>query len=77
MPLDCIFLTYNCQTWETYLGSNKETIYNKTGFFTILPIITQADCSGLVILLSNQTDEKNILIAKIIQRLLVHKLDVN
>ena len=60
---------------ETYISKNKEIKLNINDYFTIVPIITSIDCSGLVILINN-TNENIINYAKIIQKLLVQKLDV-
>ena len=60
---------------ETYISKNKDVKIGINAYFTIIPIITSIDCSGLVIILS-ETNEENIKYAKIVQKLLVQKLDV-
>ena len=61
---------------ETYISKNTETMFDVNKFFTILPIITSIDCSGLIFIISNNTNNENIKYAKIIQKLLVQKLDI-
>ena len=60
---------------ETYISKNKDIKIGINAYFTILPIITSIDCSGLVIILS-ESNENNIKYAKIVQKLLVQKLDI-
>ncbi len=60
---------------ENYISKNKDIKMNINAYFTILPIITSIDCSGLVIILS-EGNEDNIKYAKIVQKLLVQKLDI-
>lgn len=61
---------------ETYISSNKEYMFDVEGYFYILPIITSIDSSGLIIIVSNDQNEENIKYAKIVQKLIVYKLDV-
>ncbi len=60
---------------ENYISTNKDVKLGINAYFTILPIITSIDCSGLVIILS-ETNENNLKYAKIVQKLLIQKLDV-
>ena len=62
---------------ESYISSSQEILFNISGIIIAVPIITQSDCSGLVILLVKNNVEENLKIAKIIQKLLVQKLDIN
>ncbi len=62
---------------ETYKKDSKEINFNKNCYFTILPIITSTDCNGLVFILSDTLQNENLNYAKIVQKLLVQKLDVN
>ncbi len=60
---------------ENYISTNKDIKLGINAYFTILPIITSIDCSGLVIILS-ETNENNLKYAKIVQKLLIQKLDI-
>jgi len=61
---------------ETKISETKELIFNQNSYYSIVPIITSNDCSGLIIILSQ--DKSNIYLnyAKIVQKLMVQKLDV-
>ena len=61
---------------ETYLSKTKEIFYNNNFYLFIVPIITLIDCSGLIIILSKEKDDVNLKYAKIVQKLIVQKLDV-
>ncbi len=60
---------------ETYISKNKDIKISINAYFTIIPIITSIDCSGLVIILS-ESNEDNTKYAKIVQKLLINKLDI-
>ncbi len=60
---------------DSYTSSSKDVKLGINAYFTIVPIITSIDCSGLVIILSNN-NEDNTKYAKIIQKLLIQKLDI-
>ncbi len=62
---------------ESYISEKIENNLNKSGYFTILPIITQSDCNGLIILITNEKNTEYLTIAKIVQRILIQKLDIN
>ena len=62
---------------ETYISEKQEQYFNNNAYFTILPIITSTDCSGLIIILSKEKTDINLKYAKIVQKLLVDKLDVS
>jgi len=61
---------------ETYISEKEEISFNTKSFFTIVPIITSTDCSGLVIIVSKNKNDVNLKYAKIACKLIVHKLDV-
>jgi len=61
---------------ETKISEKKEVIFNTNSYFTIIPIITSIDCSGLIIILSNERSDVYLKYAKIVQKLIVQKLDV-
>ena len=62
---------------ESYISKSKETMYDIESYFTILPIITSVDCSGLIFILSKDLNDSSIKYAKIAQKLIVQKLDVS
>lgn len=62
---------------ETYISNKKESMYDLNKYFTILPIITRSDSSGLVIVASNEKNDECIKYAKIIQNIIVNKLDIS
>ncbi len=62
---------------ESYISSSLEVIYNKSVYLVAVPIITQSDCSGLVIVMTNKKNDENLKYAKIVQKLLIQKLDIN
>lgn len=61
---------------EVKISENKETVFNILGYFTIVPIITSTDCSGLIIIVGKEKSDVNLKYAKIAQKLIVQKLDV-
>ncbi len=61
---------------ESYISNSLEDNFGVQAYFTVLPIITSNDCSGLVIIINSKKDEENIKYAKIIQKLIVQKIDV-
>lgn len=61
---------------ESYISNKVEQLFNISTWVTIVPIITSVDCSGLIIILSNDKFDVNLKYAKIIQKLLIQKLDV-
>lgn len=60
-----------------YESKNKEIKFNIEKYFTIIPIITSTDCSGLVIVVTNNKNSENMIYAKIIQKLIVDQLDIS
>jgi len=61
---------------EVYISTNKEIFFNYNKYINIVPIITSIDCSGLIIILSNDNSDVNLKYAKIVQKLIIQKLDV-
>lgn len=61
---------------EMYISENKEIFHNSNLYLTIVPIITSIDCSGLIIILSKEKSDVNLKYAKIVQKLIVQKLDI-
>lgn len=61
---------------ETYKSIKKEIFNNNCVYLTIVPIITSIDCSGLIFILSKDNSDINLKYAKIVQKLIVQKLDV-
>lgn len=61
---------------ETYISKDKDNYLNLNKYFIILPIIVNTDCSGLVIIVHDTYEEKNIIYAKIVQKLIQDSLDV-
>lgn len=61
---------------ETYVSKTNETMFDVNGYFTILPIITSIDCSGLIFIVSKTQNNESLKYAKIIQKLLIQKLDI-
>ena len=62
---------------ESYISNSKEMMYDINNYFTIIPIITSIDCSGLIFIISNDKNESNLKYAKIAQKLIVQRLDGN
>lgn len=58
------------------ISDTKVNYFGIEAYFVILPIITSADCSGLVIALSDKFDERNKIMAKITQKLIITNLEV-
>lgn len=61
---------------EIYTSKKAEMEFNGDYYLTIVPIITSNDCSGLIFILSKDKNDFNLKYAKIVQKLLVQKLDV-
>lgn len=61
---------------ENYISEKEEKHFNLIGHFTMLPIITSTDCSGLIIIISKEKSLENLKYAKIVQKIIVQKLDV-
>lgn len=62
---------------ESYISNVMDTNFNINGYFIMLPIITSVDCSGLIIIIDTKKSEEDLKYAKIIQKILIQKLDVN
>ena len=61
---------------ETYISEKIDTLMDLTKYFIMVPIITSTDCSGLVIVISENKTEENLIYAKIASKLIVDSLDV-
>ena len=61
---------------DTYIGSSLEEMFNLKKHFIIVPLITSQDSSGLVIIASDDKNDVYLKYAKILQRILVQKLDI-
>lgn len=61
---------------EKYVSEKVEEMFNINGYFTIVPIITSIDCSGLIFIIAKEKNDSNIKYAKIVQQLIVKKIDV-
>lgn len=61
---------------ESYESEKQEINFKINCYYTVVPIITSTDCSGLVIILSNNKNDENMKYAKIAQKLIVQKLDI-
>ena len=61
---------------ETLISDKEDNLFDKTGYFVMLPIITSIDSSGLVIVFSKNNSNENLKYAKLIQKLLIQKLDI-
>jgi len=61
---------------ESKITEKPEMAFNTNSYLTIVPIITSTDCSGLIIILSKDKSDEYLKYAKIVQKLLVQKLDV-
>lgn len=61
---------------EHYISEIKENKFNLTGYFIIFPIITTLDCTGLVIIRSDSFNKDNIMLVKLVSRIIANKLDI-
>jgi len=62
---------------ESYISEKIETIFNISCYVTIIPIITSTDCSGLIFILSKTNSKENLKYAKIVQKLIIQKLEIS
>ena len=62
---------------ETYISEKKDNIYSLDKYFTMVPIITPSDCSGLIIVISDDKVDENFVYAKLAGKLIVDSLDVS
>lgn len=60
----------------SYISKDKDNYFDMTKNFIILPIIVNADSSGLIIIVSDVYKEENLIYAKIVQKLIQDSLDV-
>ena len=61
---------------ESLISNNKEKYLGMNKYFIMIPIITSTDCSGLIIVVSDEKINENLIYAKIVQKLIVDSLDV-
>lgn len=61
---------------ESLISNNKEKYLGMNKYFIMIPIITSTDCSGLIIVVSDDKNNENLIYAKIVQKLIVDSLDV-
>lgn len=61
---------------EMYISDSKDNFLDITKYFTMVPIITSTDSSGLIVIVSDEKNSENLIYAKIVQKLLVDSLDV-
>jgi len=60
---------------ESYISDNEENMFDISGYFTIIPIITSVDCSGLIFIINKEKSDVNLKYAKIVQKLIIQKID--
>lgn len=61
---------------ETYISEKKDNLIELNKYFIMIPIITSTDCSGLIIVVSEEKNNENLIYAKIANKLIVDSLDV-
>lgn len=61
---------------ECYISREKDNYFDINKYFIMLPIITNTDCNGLIIIVNNEYREENLVYAKIVQKLIQDSLDV-
>ncbi len=61
---------------ENFISDKEDNLFDKMGYFVMLPIITSIDSSGLVIVYNKNSSNENLKYAKLIQKLLIQKLDI-
>ena len=61
---------------ESYMSNSKDNFLGMNKYFIMIPIITSTDCSGLIIVVSDEKNNENLIYAKIVQKLIVDSLDV-
>ena len=59
------------------ISEKKDNIIELNKYFIMIPIITSTDCSGLIIVVSDEKNNENLVYAKIVQKLIVDSLDVS
>jgi len=70
-------LKYLIDNRESYISEKKDNIIELNKYFIMIPIITSTDCSGLIIVVSDEKNNENLVYAKIVQKLIVDSLDVS
>ncbi len=61
---------------ENLISEKEDNWFDKMGYFVMLPIITSIDSSGLVIVYNKVKNEELLKYAKLIQKLIIQKLDI-
>lgn len=61
---------------ESYISEKMEKAFDTNSYFTIIPIITSNDSSGLIVIVSKEKSDVYMKYAKIAQKIIVQKLDV-
>ncbi len=62
---------------ESYISEKKENFFELSTYFTIIPIITSVDSSGLIFIIDDNFNQEDIKYAKIVQKLIINKIDVS
>jgi len=61
---------------ENYISDSRDKFLGMEKYFIMIPIITSTDCSGLIIIISDQKNSEDLVYAKIVQKLISDSLDV-
>lgn len=61
---------------ESYISDKKDKFLDLNKYFIMIPIITSTDCSGLIIVVSDEKNNENTIYAKIVGKLIADSLDV-
>lgn len=61
---------------EAYISEKIDNFIDLNKYFIMIPIITSTDCSGLIIIVSEEKNKENLVYAKIASKLIIDSLDV-
>ena len=61
---------------ESYISEKIDNFIDLNKYFIMIPIITSTDCSGLIIIVSEEKNKENLVYAKIASKLIIDSLDV-
>lgn len=61
---------------EQLISDKKDDFFDMNKYFIMIPIITSTDCSGLIIIVSDEKNNENLVYAKIASKLIIDSLDV-
>lgn len=61
---------------ESFISKNKDSFLGINSYFTIIPIITSLDSSGLIIISSDDANSENLKYAKIALKFILNKIDI-